>query len=377
MEKINVALCITELDVGGAEKVFTMLVCGLDRTQFTPHVYILRSNKHHLDRHFLEIIEAANIPIHYLNIKGVGSLLTGIFKLRSLLKKQKTDVIQSFLFHANIVGRIAACLAGVPVVLSGIRVSEHSSRWQLTADYWTSRLVQRYICVSDSVARYTTTFGGIPSNKISTITNGIRMRPWSYSEEKNLLSFGEQTKSQTVLFVGRLTEQKGLDWFLDTMPLWLTNRENTTVLLAGSGPDDEKLKRQASVFPFSNRIRFLGYRSDISNLMRESTLLVLPSRWEGMPNVVLEAMNEGLPVLTTSVDGIFELLGNNANEQCCTFGDTNMFVEKINYLLDHPEERYRLARANHLQLENEFSIEKKIKEYENVWKNMYTTKLKK
>jgi hypothetical protein len=95
------------------------------------------------------MLEAAGIPVFFLDITGLWSLPGGFCKLRRLLKERRPDVFLSFLFHANVLGRLAARSVGVERILSGIRVAEKRANRHLTLDRWTSRFVEKYICVSE------------------------------------------------------------------------------------------------------------------------------------------------------------------------------------------------------------------------------------
>lgn len=415
MPPIKIALCITELNIGGAEKNFAALVRGLNRDLFEPEVYLLRSRSFHQDHSYLKILEKENIPLHFLEIDGPISLLRGIFRMGRLLKKQRAEILQSFLFHANFVSRLAGKAAGVPVIFSGIRVSEKSARTHLLLDHWTSPLIDRTICVSRSVAEFTRLQGKIPADKIRIITNGLpagsrndfdcpltekitdsrsdrSTDPFSEQSTENLadrsigqtlsgLSKNKQNDParppQKILFAGRLTRQKGLDWLLSSVSEWLT--ADRDLYLAGDGEDRGALEKQAQEMSCADRIHFLGWRGDIPKLMKEADLFVLPSRWEGMPNVVMEAMNGSLPVLCSRADGIEELLGEELGQtQICDFGDTEDFIRKIRDLLTEDDagkiQRADLGKKNRQRIQQNFLLSDKIKEYENNWLEVYRQK---
>ncbi|MDO5580038.1 MAG: glycosyltransferase [Planctomycetia bacterium] len=371
MEKRKIALCITEMNPGGAEKAMMSLATRLDREKFDPVLYVLRPEKYHDPRSWIPAIREAGIPIVFLDISGPISLVRGILRLKKYLKRQKPDLIQSFLFHANLVGRIAGRLAGVPIVCSGIRVSERSSRWQLLIDRKTQRLADSYIAVSRSCAEYTAE-QGIDPQKIRIIANGIDLaeNDFPLPGEKN----GKNTVSDLIfpsdslnfLFVGRFTEQKGLDWLFDTLPFWF-EREKIDLWMVGDGPDRQKLTDRANQLSCSGRIHFCGWRPDISALMKKSDLLLLPSRWEGMPNVVLEAMKAALPVFASNTDGVAELLGENIEPQSFPFGDKEIFLEKIRILIENPDLRIRLGKENQKRISAHFNIFDKVREYEDHW----------
>lgn len=384
MKPLKIALCITELNIGGAEKNFVSLVRGLDRSVFDPEVFSLRPEAFHLENSYLPILKEEKIPIHFLDINGPFSLIRGIFRMKKLLKDHQIDILQSFMFHANFVGRLAGKMAGVPVIVSGIRVAEKSAHFHLLLDRWTASFVDRYICVSRSTAEFTATKGKIPSEKIRTITNGINCAspkskdnqiasPSSELGSNNVLS---QENTLKILFVGRLTRQKGLDWLLETAPRWL--KEGRELFLVGEGEEHSALEKQAETLSCVERIHFFGWRADIQDLIAKADLFVLPSRWEGMPNVVMEAMLGKLPILCTKVEGADELLGELTELQCCEFGNSEEFVQKMEFLLDSSpagrKRRQELGEKNHNRIRDHFSASEKIREYENNWLEIYHQK---
>lgn len=368
MKKMKIALCITEMEPGGAEKAMMFLATLLDREKFDPILYVLRSENDHSPQSWLSRIREHEIPIVFLDISGLGSLIHGIFRLKKHLKRQKPDLLQSFLFHANIVGRIAGHLAGVPMICSGIRVSERSARWQLFMDRKTADWVDSYVAVSRSCAEFTIQKGKIAPEKIKVITNGIDLEEKKIKEKtdpSDHLIF--PADSLNILFVGRFTEQKGLDWLFDTLPLWFEKEGHLHLWMVGDGPDRKKLSDRASRMSCSDRIHFCGWQPDIADLMDRSDLLILPSRWEGMPNVVLEAMKANLPVFASDVEGVSELLGPNVSLQSFPFGNTEIFLEKIHQLIENSELRSDLGRKNRQRILENFNILDKVREYEDHW----------
>ena len=135
----RIAFCITELDPGGAEQTLVQLATRLDRQDWEPRVYCLGP-----EAALVKPIQDAGIPVTCFGARGIADSLV-LFRLASQLEKFQPTVLQSFLFHANIMGRFAAKLARVPVVVSGIRVAEQRSSWPLRIDRWSNGLVDKNV----------------------------------------------------------------------------------------------------------------------------------------------------------------------------------------------------------------------------------------
>lgn len=349
--RIPVALCITELNIGGAERAITELAIRLEKKEFLPIVCSVMPLPKDGQPSCVPILKSHNIDVYSLEITGTFSLFRGFLKLVKLLKDEKIQVLQTFMFHANILGRIAAYIAGVPNVFSGIRVSEKDSKIRRMLDRATNKLVNKHVCVSESVAEYSQRVTGLPAGKIVVIPNGIE--PLEYPQKT------EKKGGKFAVVIGRLHRQKGIDTLIEMWP------DKCRLLIIGEGEDEKLLKKAAET---KKSIEFLGWRSDIPEILAESDLLILPSRWEGMPNVVLQAMAAGLPVLATRSEGVEELLGANMIEQTWQFGNAIEFREKFDTLFYDEVLLKEFGRRNRERVEQEYHIDLAVARYQSLWK---------
>ena len=329
MAPIRIALCITELDAGGAERCLTELATRIDRSRFAPVVYCLAPPPRREDASCLPALVAAGVEVHCLGGRGVWQFPVVAHRLKRLLLAQKPQLIQTFLFHANVLGRIVARRAGVKKVVAGIRVAERAARWHLWLDRLTRSWVDRYVCVSQAVADFSAKQLGLPPEKLVVIPNGIELDKYPARQPADLRAFGIAAGRRVVVFVGRLEPQKGVRWLIETAPLWLAKLPDCDLLLVGEGPLRASLETAARAAGIADRVHFAGWRADVPEILAASDLLVLPSAWEGMPNVVLEAMASRLPVVASDVEGVRELLGPDAARQTVRYGDTQMLIDKI------------------------------------------------
>lgn len=302
----RISFLITELDHGGAERALVRIVTGLDRNLWEPHVISLS------DRGPLtEPLEAAGISVTALGAGRVRSPI-GIWRatvgLTRFLKKQQPAVLQTFLFHANIAGRIAARRAGVPVVVSGIRVAEKRGQWRLNVDRWTEGFVDRHVCVSQSVADFSIEQSGLSASKVVVIPNGVDFEKFATTEPADLSPFGIPEDATTILSVGRLDEQKNPLGLLKGFARIAEARPKAHLLYVGHGPEEAALRAAMAESKLHSRVHIAGWQADVPGLMRASDLFVLASRWEGMPNVLLEAGAAGVPIISTRVEGAAEII---------------------------------------------------------------------
>jgi glycosyltransferase involved in cell wall biosynthesis len=301
-EPQELAFCITELDPGGAERALVQLVTRLDRSRWSPVVYCLSAAGA-----LVGDLEGSGVPVACLGARGSGILVV-LPRLVLLLRKQRPVLLQTFLHHANIVGRVAGRLAGVRHIVSGIRVAEKRSRFRRWLDRVTDVCVERHVCVSHAVARFSIEQGRLPPHKVVVIPNGVDAELFQSAQPADLSELGIPPHSRTLLFVGRLDHQKGPFDLLRAFQQLAQRLDDLHVLMVGDGPLRGELERAVDQCGLRSRFHLVGRRNDIPRLMKAADCLVLPSHWEGMPNVVLEAMAAGLPVVATRVEGSTELL---------------------------------------------------------------------
>ena len=355
---IRIAFCITELDPGGAERALIQLVLNLDRNEWEPHVICLGPRAH-----FVQVLEGANVPVTCLNARGLLSLPRVVFQLTQHLRHIKPAILQTFLFHANIVGRIAACLGGVKTVVSGLRVAERQSAWHGWLDCWTNWLVATNVCVSKGVADFSSNVAGLNPAKLVVIPNSVDAKLFSTATPTDMTQFGIPTGSPILISIGRLERQKGFDVLLEAVSLLMPFSENTYVVIVGDGLDLNGLREHAEENNLTNRVRFLGRRDDVPNLLTASTAFILSSRWEGMPNVVLEAMAAGLPVIATRVEGVSELIRDGINGLTVAPDQPTELANAILQILSQPDFRRNAGLNSQAIVAKEFTIQRTTEAY--------------
>ena len=382
MKPVDIALIITDLEPGGAERCLVELATRLDPQRFRPVVYCLGPSPQAGKDSCLQALEAARIAVHCLHARNNWQFFPVVRRLQRLLKAQNPQLVQTFLFHANIAGRIAARWAGTPRVVSGIRVAQHRGRWRLWLDRLTDRLVDRHVCVSQAVAQFSTQQARLSAEKLVVIPNGVDLTRFPAPTPADLTQLGIAPGQRVVVYVGRLDRQKGLDWLLDTAACWMPELPDCDLLLAGDGPERPRLERLVSGtlrvplagstrhVPDTSRIHFAGWRPDIAEILAASRLLVLPSAWEGMPNAVLEAMASRLPVLAADVEGVRELLGAAAAEQTVCHRDTRAFVAKLARLLQDGDRAAEIGLQNRRRAEQCFTLQAMVAAYETLWESL-------
>lgn len=392
---IRITLVATELGVGGAERCLYQLARGLPRPEFAPTVYSLAPPPAAERSELVRGLEEAGIPVHFLNLRRIWHLPGGWSRLRKTWLEDPPDVIQSFLFHADLLAALAKGNRRRPPLVWGIRVAD-PGRWRHRVRRLLSGRAERVVCVSHAVAQFARDQVQIPVQKLAVIHNGIdagRFAPEAAESVPNPLSaspasFSSQspaagamspkqpigdlhlpTDRPFILCVARLHRQKGLDWLLHALQSVFEQSANHDLLVVGSGPEWPALQRLATQLGIAQRVHFLGWHPAVPQLMRASRLLVLTSRWEGLPNAVLEAMASGIPVIAARTHGVTELLGDDP-EQVFQPDDVDGFTRRLLHLLSDPQEAHRLGQKNRARALSQFSLEQMIDAYAQLYRSL-------
>ncbi|HEY2839851.1 MAG TPA: glycosyltransferase [Pirellulales bacterium] len=364
---VRIAFCITDLDVGGAERALAELVTRLDRAKFEPSVVSLQSLPPDTARSLVPALLNAGVPVRSLDVRGARNAPGALRKLAKIWRAERPRIVQTFLYHANLLGRIAAWRAGVPHVVAGVRVAERRGRWRLRFDRWTDRLVDRHVCVSRAVAEFSHNVGGLPQDKLVVIPNSIDMARFASARPIAASELRLPPNRRWVTYIGRLDPQKNLEWLIAQSQRWLPRAPGHDLLIVGDGPLRENLERLARHSQIAGRVHLVGWRAEIPNILAASDALVLPSLWEGMPNVVLEAMASGRPVLATDVEGVRELLGEDGTPQLVTPGDAAEWTTKLLALLNDLPLAAQTGARNRLRAERQFSPAAMVKAYTDLY----------
>lgn len=156
--------------------------------------------------------------------------------------------------------------------------------------------------------------------------------------------------------IGRLSEQKGFEYFIESIPIVLEKCQEARFLIVGNGEDEEKLKRLVENKKLSNYVYFMGYREDIQNLMKQMDFIVLSSLWEGLPLTPIEAFSVGKTVVATAVDGTVEIIEDGKNGFLVEPRNPVQLAKKIIYLIRHNEKHIEMENAALKRYEDEFSF---------------------
>lgn len=248
---------------------------------------------------------------------------------------------------------LAHAITGVPVlavfqmVKTGLKFTNGQKNW-----YESARLTgpQQYVAVSKSNRELIANYLGMSEGSIAVIPNGASTSiPVFTAEEKGRVrerlcaELGLPIKSLLLLTVGRLAEQKGHDLLIPAIPHVVDRHPNAYFLWAGDGPGKDRLTAMIADYGVGPHVRMLGWRGDMQNLYQVADLLVHPTRFEGQPFSVLEAMASGLPVVTTAASGIPEIITHRKHGLLCRVEDIADLRDAILHALENGDRMESMA----------------------------------
>jgi glycosyltransferase involved in cell wall biosynthesis len=364
---MKIDLLITEIFTGGAERLCAQLATYLHEKKHTVRVISIGpAPVGPTETLLLRQLERHSIEVEFLNASKSWQLPWARRKLRGLIDRSQPDIAQTILWHANLLGAWCYSKAQIPIV-AGVRVAE-PRRWRSRLAWsWRDR-VEKVVCVSDEVAQWCLEHEHVGAEKLLVIPNGIEL-PVEWRDPLLQESSG-RVDEKILLFVGRFELQKGIDILLENASRILEALPDHRLVLIGQGAWSSAWQDSLERSPFANRIELLGRRSDVMDWMRRSSLLLLPARYEGMPNVILEAMSVGLPVISTRVEGIHYLLGDTSEAQSVAAGDWESWVNRTIELAQDPVSLEKLGLANRLRAENLFDLESQLHQYELLYREI-------
>jgi glycosyltransferase involved in cell wall biosynthesis len=365
---LNVLQLIPTLDRSGAEKQMVLLAKGLPRDRFRVEVATL-TRMGPLEAE----LSAAGIPVTAIG-KRFKFDPFALTRLTRFLKSRKFDVVQTWIFAANTYGRVGARLAGVPVVVvAEMAVDLWKGRYERFVDRrlatWCDRLVGNSHAVIEFYRKL-----GVTDDRLAMIYSATDDEPPACDPRVLRLEFGFAPKAPLILFVGRLAEQKRVHDLLKALDLLQHVQPDLCSLIVGEGPLRDHLEDTAHAYDLDGRLRFLGHRDDVPRLMAAADVVVLPSAYEGLPNVVLEAMRFGKPVVATAAPGTTEVVVDGETGVLVPVGNVMLLARAIRDVVRDPVQAVRMGEAGRARAESLFRVDTMVAQFAELYATVARSK---
>jgi glycosyltransferase involved in cell wall biosynthesis len=363
---MKILMVITTLDTGGAEKHLLWLSRTLIERGHAIEVVYLKG-----DGSLAGSFREMGVPVEKVTMESPFHLLRAPRRLAALIRERGFDVVHSHLLKAD----FTAALARPEVLVA----SKHNDERALLNPLfgfvhgWISRRARCVVVLSDHVGRFVQRHGRVAEEKITRIYYGLDAGAFSTTEaEKSRVreELGLEPKVPVLTMVARFAPQKDHAALLEAARGLKQEGRAFRLLLVGGDPfgrcreEAEALSRRLDL---DDRVTFTGIRSDVPALLGVTDLFVMPSLWEGLGLVFLEAMAFALPVVASRVSAVPEVVAHEETGLLTPPGDPEALRAALARLLDDPDAAARMGRAGRRRLEERFSLETMCRETEKVY----------
>lgn len=323
---------IGTLSVGGAERTLVDLANGLDRDAFEATIWTID------DLGPLATELEDHVTVRSLQATSKADLAAPL-RFVAALRRERPDILQSFLFYDNTLATLAGLFSTETTVITGVRsVPNEPNRFRSLVRRVTLRLADHIVSNSKAGAEFIVDHGADP-DRVSVVHNGRDLEAYQNGTACPELreSLGIPPEASVVGTVGRLIERKGHYDLLEAWPLVLAEHPGAQLMIVGDGPEREGLETRARELGIWNSVHLPGTRDDVPAVLDLMDVFVFPSHFEGLPGALLEAMAAGLPIVATPVDGNTELITDGESGIYTPVADPESLGNRIDQLLSDPE----------------------------------------
>ena len=341
---------LQDLTFGGTQRQTLELARRLNPARFQVEIWVLAGGDD-----FAPLARHYGLPVIRLGRRRqVGP--AAIARLGRRLIRQPPDVLMPLTVVPNIWGRILGRLARVPLIIGNCR-GGGAPRQQYERRLWP--LAHHILCNSQAIQAVLTDTCGVPETRLTTILNGVDT---DYFQPPAAPAAGPPR----ILSVARMVPEKDHDTLLTAFHLTAPAQRETELWLVGDGPRLAATRELAQRLSIADRVKFIPPREDLRPLLHQASFLVLSSRTEALPNVVLEAMAAGLPVVATRVGGVPELVDHGHTGWLVNPGDVTGLAAAMNQALADSDAIQARGQAGRERAVKHFSLETMARQYEAV-----------
>jgi len=364
--KKKLLFVIPSLVGGGAERVIVNLINHLDRNKYEFLLIIFKN--------VIDLKRDLNFPIDKivcLNKKSKWGFFKLIFKLRKIICDYKPDRVISFLRDTN----IAVVLSGIflrkkyslflsersyGIYLNKVRLG-YLRRWLMNLTY---KKAHRIIAVSEDIGEKLKEYFNLQPEKIKVIYNPVSIKEIKYKSQKEVEHpFFKYENAQVIISAGRLTKHKRFDNLLKAFSLVIEKQATARLIILGKGILQRELELLTLKLNIDNFVSFVGYKDNPYAWISKADIFVLPSDFEGFPNVLPESMACGTPVISTDCpSGPREIITNSENGVLVPPADEKALAKAMLDLLDDEEKRKRFSAAGKKRVQD-LKVEKIVNQW--------------
>ena len=338
---------------------FTIIVGGFYSGDPSENVYLREARSRSL--------EVCPIPdAHAYDMRIVKTVAESVRRL-------DIQVIHTHDFRSSAAGYFATRQASLPLVTTCHGWITNSAKGHIykQLDIQLLRRFDTVITVSDKMRKYLES-RGFRDDKLRTIRNTLVTEEYVVDKTdsgfRDELSIPKSTK--LIANIGRLSPEKGQDLLIDAASVVLRDRHDIVLVFVGIGSEEERLKAKAAALGMTERVRFVGYRTDMKRIYNSVDLVVQSSLTEGMPNVILEALLMETPVIATNVGGTSEIVEHGVSGYLIEAGVPSQISSAINDFLQREQDHRKMAKRGSQKVRAEFDSSHRVQLLESVYSSV-------
>ncbi len=368
---------ITKLELGGAQEVALYAVSHLDRKKFRPVLIAGPGGFLTEEARRLPGVQTIIVPSLGRQIHAISDLFA-LFHLIILFRRLCPAIVHTHSSKAGILGRWAAWLARVPVIIHtvhGFGITPSQPVWLrrilIMLERMTGWITTHWITVAQIDAQTGRQWQLFDSN-VSVIRPGIDPRPFQQPLEPSVRNklreeFGAGSDDYLIGTVACLKPQKAPEDVVAVAKLVCAHIPRARFVVIGDGERRSSIEALIRRYGLQDRVRLAGWRRDVDRAMNSFDALLLTSHWEGFPRVVLEAASAGLPIVATRVGGVEEVIGHGCDIRLYEAGDIDGLAREVETLVRESENGGQRASGVKGELPKEFHIEDMVKQYQSLY----------
>jgi glycosyltransferase involved in cell wall biosynthesis len=354
---MKVVLAITDTARGGAPNSLAELALAVRDLGHEPTVVSLMPSGP-----VAAALETRGIKTMSLDLRGPLDLAPAFFRFRRLLRSLKPDVLQTVLWHANVLGRLVAIGTGVPTVDCYQSVDDDKSGRRIWLDRATARRSLAHVCVSAAVAERAIGRERLERHRVEVIPVGKDPSAFAVRGVKGEVRarLGIPATARVVGWTGRMQTVKNVPVLIEG----IARLEGVWGLLIGDGPQRAAVEEAIADAGVGKRVVLVGETDDVRPYLEAMDVFCLPSSWEGSSGSLAEAMLMELPVIATAVGGNPEMVEDGKEGVLLAEATPVAIASAYEQIVDGMGERGRLTAAQR------FSVERMARDYVDVWERV-------
>lgn len=357
----NILLLTSSNNVSGPVKGVFQLIDNMDAADYRFYLYGFRHNNEN-ETLFMRAVRDRGLPNNNL-IQNNRSYISLIIQMIQVVRENNITIVQTHGFKPTFLGFFAKIFCGIKWIcfMHGTTNENFKVKFYNFIDNLLQQAAHRTVLVSE--AQRNVVYGGYNNRRVKVLHNAVNLEcpmPVSIGAQPVRDKFNLPKECKILVAVGRFSPEKGIDVLLDAFALLVRQIDNVHLVLVGDGQERLALEAQVERLALNGMVHFAGYTETPGDFVAEADILVLPSRSEGIPNAVLEAMAMGKPVVATAVGGVPEIIEEGVSGRLVLPERPDLLASILTELLINKKLKEHLAFEGKRHVQESFSVQARM-----------------